>query len=285
MNENYQFDIALSFAGEDRDYVDEVAKLLRSGGVKVFYDVFEESNLWGKDLYEYLTDIYRNKALYTIMFISDNYAKKLWTTHERKSMQSRAFEEHKEYILPAKFDKTEVPGLLPTVGYISLTNKTVSDFVDIVLQKLVNSGIKDIAIPINGKFELIYEIRDNNNDEIIDTFIAAESWEDIIYMISEPLLQTGCLTWMSNSLNGYIRNKYALLIEEKIASLNSDKAFAWCQKDSLKRVHLHLFFSEIIEPIERPDGHGSIRTEWRFTKSGQSLLKIIYYKRLYENRA
>ena len=42
-----EFDIALSFAGEDREYVDQVANLLRNAGVKVFYDLFEEANLWG----------------------------------------------------------------------------------------------------------------------------------------------------------------------------------------------------------------------------------------------
>ena len=57
-----EFDIALPFAGENREYVDRVANLLRDSGVKVFYDLFEESNLWGKNLYDYLSEIYMNKA-------------------------------------------------------------------------------------------------------------------------------------------------------------------------------------------------------------------------------
>jgi hypothetical protein len=86
MTRDPQFEIALSFAGEDRPYVDQVANLLRSSGVKVFYDLFEESSLWGKNLYDYLSDVYQNKALYTIMFISKTYAGKLWPTHERQAM-------------------------------------------------------------------------------------------------------------------------------------------------------------------------------------------------------
>jgi len=100
------YDIALSFAGEDRDYVDDVANILRSKGVSVFYDKFEEANLWGKNLYDYLSDIYANKAYYTIMFISESYCNKLWTNHERVAMQSRAFQENQEYILPAKYLRT-----------------------------------------------------------------------------------------------------------------------------------------------------------------------------------
>lgn len=120
--------------------MDQVANLLRESGVKVFYDLFEEANLWGKNLYDYLSDIYMNKALYTIMFISEHYAKKLWPTHERQSMQARAFQESQEYILPARFDDTAIPGILPTVGYISLANRTPEEFVEVVHKKLINSG-------------------------------------------------------------------------------------------------------------------------------------------------
>src|SRR5260370_11596504 len=135
-----EFELALSFAGEDRTYVDQVANLLRESGVKVFYDIFEEANLWGKNLYDYLSDIYENKALYTIMFISEHYARKLWTNHERQAMQARAFQEHQEYILPPRFDDTPIPGVLPTVGYISLIGRSPQDFVKIVHKKLVTSG-------------------------------------------------------------------------------------------------------------------------------------------------
>lgn len=137
---NVEFEIALSFAGENRGYVDQVANLLRDSGVKIFYDLFEEANLWGKNLYDYLSDIYQNKAIYTIMFISQHYATKAWPTHERQSMQARAFQEHQEYILPARFDATQIPGILPTIGYISLTEKSPQEFVEIIKRKLINSG-------------------------------------------------------------------------------------------------------------------------------------------------
>jgi len=140
MSNSKEFEIALSFAGEDREYVDRVANLLRDSGVKVFYDLFEEANLWGKNLYDYLTEIYMNKALYTIMFISEYYSKKLWTGHERQAMQARAFQENQEYILPVRFDETPIPGVLPTTGYIDISSKSPEDFVEIIHKKLINSG-------------------------------------------------------------------------------------------------------------------------------------------------
>jgi hypothetical protein len=140
MNRTVEFEIALSFAGEDRAYVDQVANLLRDSGVKVFYDLFEEANLWGKNLYDYLSEIYKDKALFTVMFISKHYAEKVWPTHERQAMQARAFQEHQEYILPARFDDTPIPGVLPTVAYISLASRTPAALVDVIHKKLINSG-------------------------------------------------------------------------------------------------------------------------------------------------
>ena len=137
----YQFDIALSFAGEDREYVDRVANLLRDQGVKVFYDLFEQVDLWGKNLYEHLSATYQDKARFTVIFISNYYASKLWTNHERKAAQARAFQEAQEYILPVRFDDTEIPGVLRTVGYISLNGMSPETLTSLITKKLVGAGI------------------------------------------------------------------------------------------------------------------------------------------------
>jgi hypothetical protein len=137
-----KYHVALSFAGEDRDYVDKVAIHLKAAEVEVFYDLFEEADLWGKDLYAHLSDVYENKAIYTVIFVSGAYREKLWTNHERRSAQARAFSENSEYILPALFDKTvEIPGLLKTTGHIDLTKKTPEQLADLIVEKLVRSGV------------------------------------------------------------------------------------------------------------------------------------------------
>lgn len=56
------YDVALSFAGEDREYVDKVAKCLVRMGLSVFYDRYEIVSLWGKDLYEHLTSVYSDQG-------------------------------------------------------------------------------------------------------------------------------------------------------------------------------------------------------------------------------
>jgi len=138
-----KYHIALSFAGEDRGYVEEVAEALQAVGVDVFYDKFEEHELWGKDLYAHLSDIYQNRAMFTVMFVSNAYSIKLWTSHERKSAQARAFSESREYILPAFFDTAvEVPGLLKTTGYIDLAARTPAELADLIVRKLTATGVR-----------------------------------------------------------------------------------------------------------------------------------------------
>src|SRR6185436_7102854 len=108
------YEVVLSFAGEDREYVDQVASNLQDRGVRLFYDRYEEATLWGKDLTEHLDRVYRGSARYCVMFISQHYASKLWPSHERRSALAKALAEKTEYILPARFDETEIAGILPT---------------------------------------------------------------------------------------------------------------------------------------------------------------------------
>lgn len=142
MFSNCEYDVALSFAGEDRDYVERVAMALRARNVRVFYDGFEEATLWGKDLYVHLREVYQYKARFTVLFASAHYARKAWPSHERASAQARALSEAAEYILPARFDETEIPGLLSTTGYIDLRRKSPDEVADLVYQKLAQvSGL------------------------------------------------------------------------------------------------------------------------------------------------
>jgi hypothetical protein len=110
--------------------------MLDKMSIKVFYDKHETITLWGKDLFEYLQDVYKNKANYTIIFCSKNYAKKLWTNHEKRAAQARAFESNREYILPARFDNTEIPGILSTTGYVNLNEYTPEEFAELIKKKV-----------------------------------------------------------------------------------------------------------------------------------------------------
>ncbi len=130
------YDVVLSFAGEDREYVEQVAELLADRGVDFFYDKYEAANLWGKDLVEHFESIYRKQSRFCVMFISKHYADKVWPKQERRAALARAMEERLEYVLPARFDDTELPGLLPSIVYQDLRELSPEQLTELILEKL-----------------------------------------------------------------------------------------------------------------------------------------------------
>jgi hypothetical protein len=116
-----RFDVAISFAGSERPLALALAKAVRAAGFSVFYDDFFPEQLWGKNLVIFFDEIFRKKARYCVIFVSQEYLKGKWTVHEARSAQARALEEKgNEYILPVQVDGTELEGLLPTIGYVPI---------------------------------------------------------------------------------------------------------------------------------------------------------------------
>jgi hypothetical protein len=144
---NYEYDIAISFAGEDRKFAENYAKNLDNYGLKVFYDKYETGDLWGKDLYQHLSDVYFRKSRYCAIILSQYYIEKLWTNHELKNAQARQFEQNGEYILPIKLDNSDVKGLLPTIGYLDANMISIDEISELTLKKLnKNNKTEDLKI-------------------------------------------------------------------------------------------------------------------------------------------
>jgi len=154
LSKSFRYDVAFSFAGEDRPTVEHLARLMRRNGIRVFYDAWEQADLWGKDLYQHLDAIYRFAARYCLIFVSEHYVNKAWTKHELKSAQARAFEENLEYVLPVRLDDSELPGLTPTIAYLDARTTPLHEICQMFVVKL---GLKR---PINISTLL------NSNDSV-----------------------------------------------------------------------------------------------------------------------
>ncbi|MFI7676789.1 TIR domain-containing protein [Actinophytocola sp. NPDC049390] len=138
----FDFDVAVSFAGEDRALVAEVVEGLKTRGVSVFYDQDFTAEMWGENLVDYLQTVYRLRARFVIMFVSRHYRDKMWTRHERESAQSRAIQQDSAYILPVRLDDTELPGLHVTTGYLDARDVGAGGIVDTTLDRL---GVARVA--------------------------------------------------------------------------------------------------------------------------------------------
>jgi hypothetical protein len=119
-----RWDVALSFAGAQRPYVEQVAQELKAQGVRCFYDADEEIDLWGKYLAEELPAIYGEQAAAVVVFVSAEYLARDWTRHERRAALGQAVRERQEYVLPARFDDTPLPGLLSDMVTVDLRSRT-----------------------------------------------------------------------------------------------------------------------------------------------------------------
>ena len=126
--------------------IERTRKRLRSAsgiaGYQVFYDRYEEAALWGENLPERFHKVYGSESRFVVMFVSQHYANKVWTTHERRVAQERAFKEpNRAYILPVIVDRdVEIPGLpLTTTGYVDI-ERGVDHIATLLLEKLGDIG-------------------------------------------------------------------------------------------------------------------------------------------------
>jgi hypothetical protein len=134
--ETYEFDVAVSFAGEDREYVEEVVAPLKQAKVRVFYDSDYMADTWGENLVEFFDGVYRKRSRYAVIFVSRHYAAKMWPRLERRSALARAMEQRAAYVLPIRLDDAEIDGLLPTVGMIDARRHGIEKIVEAILRKL-----------------------------------------------------------------------------------------------------------------------------------------------------
>lgn len=134
----YKYDIALSFAGEDRRYVEIIAGELKASGINLFYDEFEQVSLWGKDLSTYLDQLFKDEAAFCVMFISEAYMNKSWCALERDSAMNRQRKDGK-YILPVYLDQTTIPSFTGRYGYLEAKHYSPIQLADMIIRKLRGS--------------------------------------------------------------------------------------------------------------------------------------------------
>jgi hypothetical protein len=104
--------------------------------VSTFYDEYQQSELWGADLAVHLEEVFGRGARFVIPFISAEYETKVWPRHEFRSALATAVATTTAYLLPVRFDHTELPGLRSTIGYVDAHKVTPAELAELVLEKL-----------------------------------------------------------------------------------------------------------------------------------------------------
>lgn len=137
-----RFNVALSFPGEHRNFVQMIAETLKQHlhQEQIFYDKWYEAELARLNMDTYLQLIYQNNAELIVVFICAEYEKKKWCKLEwraiRDLIEQNHDQNHDESIMLIRLDETVIPGIFSIDGYIDATNREPEEIASLILQRL-----------------------------------------------------------------------------------------------------------------------------------------------------
>ena len=119
--ESHCFNVALSFPGEDRELVQDIASRLeqRLGLNSVFYDFHYQAFLARPSLDTLLQTIYKNARL-NVVFLSDNYERKQWCSGiEFRAIREIIANRQNDRVMFIRTGDGTVSGVFDTDGWIN----------------------------------------------------------------------------------------------------------------------------------------------------------------------
>lgn len=136
-----EFEVALSFPGEERAFVEEVASYLAGhlGKERVLYDKFHEGRFAVLDLDVRLPELYRTSAELVVIVLCPDYAKKRWCRLEMRHIrQLIATDDQSRIMLLSRGDPGDLAplGLTTGDGYLPADGKTPARVMEIILEEL-----------------------------------------------------------------------------------------------------------------------------------------------------
>ncbi len=138
-----RFRIALSFAGEKRNFVAEVAAILakRFGKDKILYDKYHNAEFSRSDLAFYLPDLYEKEADLVVAVFCPDYENKEWCGLEWNAIFGLLKKREVDEVMLSRFGRVEGKGLHGLAGYTDLDDLTPAQAADGILERLaINEG-------------------------------------------------------------------------------------------------------------------------------------------------
>jgi len=117
---DHQFDVALSFPGEAREYVEQVAQHLERlmGPDHYFYDRNYTAQLARPSLDTFLQAIYRDRSRMVVVFSGSDYQLKDWCGIEFRAVREIINAREHDRIMFVRMDDGEVEGIFGHDGYV-----------------------------------------------------------------------------------------------------------------------------------------------------------------------
>ena len=90
----FEYDVALSFASQDRGIAEELLRQLQEKNISVFLDEYKPGDRWGQDMLDHLVSLYSRKARYCVLLISQHYPLQSWIEDKHSAARERSFRDH-----------------------------------------------------------------------------------------------------------------------------------------------------------------------------------------------
>lgn len=132
------YSVAMSFSGRHRDYVSQVASVLKEalGAGKVFFDEDRQSLLARPNLDLVLQGVFRKQARLCVVFVSSCYLEKEWCQIEWRAMRDLLKAEHSDRLFIVRFDDSPLDGFLGIDGYVDARSSTPAQVAEGILSRL-----------------------------------------------------------------------------------------------------------------------------------------------------
>ncbi len=140
-----KFLVAISFAGEQRDLVREIAEAVerRIGVNNVFFDEWFEPHIAGHDADIKLQEIYADQCELAVVCVSERYKGKEWTQAEYEAirarvMKSRVSSNRRDQlaILPIRVGDGDVNGIPFNAIVPDIRNRSPDQTADLIIERL-----------------------------------------------------------------------------------------------------------------------------------------------------
>jgi hypothetical protein len=142
-----RFDIALSFPGEHRAFVEQVAGQLAAafGKERVLYDKYYEAEFARVDLDVYLPGLYRTQSELIVLFLSPDFKAKPWCNLEWRSIKQLIATVDARRIMLLRYghegDLAEI-GILPGDGVIDYKGRPAHEIAEKIRERFyINKGV------------------------------------------------------------------------------------------------------------------------------------------------
>ena len=105
---DYEFDFAISFAGENRDLARHIAESLEILDANVFFDEQYEANYLGRTWSKEFLRIFGSASRLVVCLLDKHHKDKIWPTFERECFEPRVADAE---VIPIFLDDTAFPGI------------------------------------------------------------------------------------------------------------------------------------------------------------------------------